>query len=247
MNQQRLDMVLKGLGDANRRRILDLLKASPGLNVTELSEHFEVTRYAVMKHLKVLEEAELVVSKKEGRSRRLYFNPMPLQLVYERWVSEFSSSAAGKLTDLKRKLETETMTKHVFQLYIRTTAARLWEALTDPEQTKKYYFDTAVDSAFEQGAPISYEGEESTAIEGEIVELEPQRKLVHTFRFCSLEEPASRVVYEIEPVDQTTVQLTVTHDELDPEGATYGEVGAGWPRLLSSLKSYLETGEPLEV
>ena len=139
------------------------------------------------------------------------------------------------------------MTRHVFQLYIRTTPAELWTALTDPKRTKEYYFDTAVDSTFEVGTPITYEGEESTAIEGEILEVETERKLVHTFAFSALEEAPSRVTFDIEAVDDSIVCLTVTHDKLAADGPTYAEVGAGWPRLLSSLKSYIETGEALDL
>lgn len=245
MAKEQLEAVLHGLGDANRRRILDILSSNPGLNVSELSEHFEVTRYAVMKHLNVLEEAELVVSEKKGRSRHLYFNAMPLQVIYERWMSEFSSLVGGRLSRLERHLDDESPPEHTFESYIRTTPARLWEALIEPDKTRAYYFGTAVDSTFEPGGPIAYVGRESTVIEGEVLEAEPPSRLVHTFRFGAFDDPESRVTYDIEPVNDDVVRVTLTHDELVADSRTYREVGQGWPRLIAGLKSLLETGRAL--
>ncbi len=71
--------------------MLDILKESPGCNVNEVSEFFDMSRIAVMKHLRVLEEADLVVSKKRGRARHLYFNVVPIQMVYDRWSTEYSA------------------------------------------------------------------------------------------------------------------------------------------------------------
>ena len=100
-----MDRLFHALANATRRRILDLVRAHPGWGVGELSACFECSRIAVMKHLKVLEEAALIVSQREGRMRRLYFNVVPIQQVHERWTDEYSALWAGRLTDLKARVE----------------------------------------------------------------------------------------------------------------------------------------------
>jgi DNA-binding transcriptional ArsR family regulator len=97
--------VFEALGNATRRRILDLIKADPGCTVGVLASHFDTTRVAVMHHLRQLEECDLVVSVKEGRSRRLYHNPVPIQLIYDRWTTEYSGFWASKMADVKYAVE----------------------------------------------------------------------------------------------------------------------------------------------
>ena len=102
-----MDAVFRALAHPDRRRMLDMLKHRPGMNVNELTDEFDFTRYAVMKHLKVLEEANLVVSRREGTARLLYLNAIPIQMIHDRWISEFSSLWAPALTGLKYNLENE--------------------------------------------------------------------------------------------------------------------------------------------
>ena len=97
--------VFKALANDDRRLILDIVKSSPGITVGELSSRFEISRIGVMKHIRVLEEAQLLHSQKEGRSRRLYFNPVPIQMIYDRWTTEYSSLWSRRLTDLKYRVE----------------------------------------------------------------------------------------------------------------------------------------------
>ena len=99
------DDVFRALAHAARRRILDILREHPGANVNEVCAFFDTSRIAVMKHLRVLEEASLVVSRREGRSRRLYFNAVPIQMIYDRWTTEYSALWARRLTDLKYRVE----------------------------------------------------------------------------------------------------------------------------------------------
>ncbi|WP_200815299.1 ArsR/SmtB family transcription factor [Amphiplicatus metriothermophilus] len=99
------DLVFQALAHESRRRMLDILKDRPGLTVGALAGAFDVSRIAVMKHLAVLEEAGLVVSQKDGRARRLYFNPMPIQLVYDRWTDQYSAYWSGQVADIKRRAE----------------------------------------------------------------------------------------------------------------------------------------------
>jgi len=100
-----MDDVFQALAHQTRRRILDHLRAQPGLAVGELAQSFDVTRIAIMQHLRVLEQAGLVISEREGRSRKLYLNAVPLQQIHERWTDEFSGNLASRLTFIKRAAE----------------------------------------------------------------------------------------------------------------------------------------------
>ena len=100
-----LDAVFMALSHRDRRRILDLVRSNPGCRVEDLGPHFETSRVAILKHLKVLSRADLIVSQKVGRERRLYFNVVPIQIVYDRWATEYSALWAGKLTGIKYKIE----------------------------------------------------------------------------------------------------------------------------------------------
>jgi predicted transcriptional regulator len=105
MKPESMDIVFQALASAPRRRILDIVREKPGCNVSEVCRYFDVSRIAVMKHLAVLETAGLLISEKQGRTRRLYFNAAPIQMIYERWTTEFSGMWAGRLTEFKRQVE----------------------------------------------------------------------------------------------------------------------------------------------
>ncbi len=105
MNPDEMDAVFAALALEGRRRILDILKKEPGCNVNRVCEFFDIGRVAVMKHLDILEAANLVISEKVGRERLLYFNPVPIHMIYDRWTSEFSAYWAGRLTHMKYRLE----------------------------------------------------------------------------------------------------------------------------------------------
>ena len=105
MKPESMDIVFQALASAPRRRILDIVREKPGCNVSEVCRYFDVSRIAVMKHLAVLETAGLLISEKQGRTRRLYFNAAPIQIIYERWTTEFSGMWAGRLTEFKRQVE----------------------------------------------------------------------------------------------------------------------------------------------
>ena len=96
-----MSVIFQALAHKSRRRMLDLVKDRPGIGVGDLAREFDVSRIAVMKHLGILEQAGLLISEKDGRSRRLYFNPVPIQLIYERWTTEYSAYWSGELTRLK--------------------------------------------------------------------------------------------------------------------------------------------------
>jgi len=101
MSPATMDAVFQALGNAQRRRMLDHVKNHPGCSVGEVAAGFDVSRIAVMRHLTVLEEADLIVSEKRGRTRHLYMNAVPIQMIHDRWASEYSAMWAGRTLDIK--------------------------------------------------------------------------------------------------------------------------------------------------
>jgi uncharacterized protein YndB with AHSA1/START domain len=205
-----------------------------------------MTRFGVMKHLKQLEEAGLVVTKKRGREKFHFLNPVPIRLVHDRWVSKYAEPWAAGLTGLKSRLE-HAMQK-VFEIYIKTTPERLWEAITDPETRAKYNFGSRQTSDWTPGSRYEMGHPEAGVLlgEGENLEVDPPRRLVQSMVALWSDEVksegTSRVTWDIEPVGDSC-RLTVTHDQLR-EGAN-DQLYGGWPMILSGLKTWLETGELL--
>lgn len=105
MNSTSMDKSFHALASGPRRKILDIVSRQPGCNVNAVCKHFDVSRVAIMKHLNVLEEAGLLISEKHGRSRKLFFNAVPIQMIYERWTDQYSAMWAGKLTAFKQQIE----------------------------------------------------------------------------------------------------------------------------------------------
>jgi predicted transcriptional regulator len=102
-----MDSLFQALASAPRREILDIVREQPGCSVMHVCKFFDVSRIAVMKHINVLEKAGLLISEKQGRTRRLYFNATPIQMIYERWTTEYSALWAGRLTEFKRRVESQ--------------------------------------------------------------------------------------------------------------------------------------------
>ena len=240
-----MDPVFKALADPTRRSLLDELHERDGQTLSALEARLPMTRFGVMKHLRVLEEAGLVVTRRRGREKLHFLNPVPIRLVHDRWVSKYAEPWAATLTGLKRRLEDRPMEK-VFEIYIKTTPERLWQAITDPEMRRCYTFGVGVVSDWTPGS--SYEGLAGgrAILFGENLEVEPPRRLVQSFNAAWSDdveaEGTSRVTWEIEQVADSC-RLTVIHDQLR-EGAN-GEIYGGWPQILSGLKTLLETGETL--
>jgi uncharacterized protein YndB with AHSA1/START domain len=243
-----MDAVFKALADPTRRSLLDELYKEEGQPLGVLERRLPMTRIAVMKHLRILEAAGLVKTKRRGREKLHFLNPVPIRLVHDRWVSKYAEPWAATLTGLKKRLEEEDLMEKVFEIYIKTTPERLWEAITDPELRSQYSFGVRVESDWTAGS--SYEGVHPAApgpiSAGENLEVEPPRRLVQSFNALWSDEVknegTSRVTWEIEPVADSC-RLTVTHDQLR-EGAN-DELYGGWPMILSGLKTLLETGERL--
>jgi uncharacterized protein YndB with AHSA1/START domain len=242
-----MDKVFRALADPTRRSLLDELFMKDGQTLSALERRLPMTRFGVMKHLKVLERAGLVVTRKRGREKLHFLNPVPIRLVHDRWVSKYAEPWAATLGALKRKIEEDTMEK-VFEIYIKTSPERLWEAIVDPRLRSKYNFGVGFESDWTPGS--SYTALHSIATdpisEGENLEVDRPRRLVQSFNALWGEdvkrEATSRVTWEIEPVGDSC-RLTVIHDQLR-EGAN-SELYGGWPMILSGLKTLLETGELL--
>jgi uncharacterized protein YndB with AHSA1/START domain len=241
-----VDEVFKALADPTRRSLLDELFREDGQTLGALEARFSMTRFGVMKHLKQLEDAGLVVTKRRGREKLHFLNPVPIRLVHDRWVTKFAEPWTATLSDLKQRLE-NTMEK-VFEIYIRTTPERLWDAITDGEIRAKYNFGASAESDWKPGSRYELRHPDGPLLlaEGEVLEAEPPLRLVHTMQALWSDdvkrEGTSRVTWDIEPVGDSC-RLTVTHDEL-PAGAN-DELYGGWPMILSGLKTWLETGEQL--
>lgn len=238
--------VFRALADPTRRQLLDALFTQDGQTLGELEERFEMTRFGVMKHLKLLEEAGLVVTKRRGRQKLHFLNPVPIRLVHDRWVSKYAEPWAAGLSDLKQRLE-KPMEK-VFEIYIRTTPERLWDAITDEETRTKFWFGNRVTSSWNPGSPyeMTNPGAPGPLVQGENLEVDPPRRLVQTMLALWSDEAKdhgpTRVTWEIEPVGDSC-RLTVTHDELREDARE--DLFGGWPMILSGLKTWLETGEVL--
>ncbi len=101
------DRVFKALADPTRRRLLDRLFSREGLTLTELASEVEMTRFGVMKHLRILEDAGLVVARRSGREKLHFLNPVPIRQIYDRWIDKYTEPRAAGLIDLKHDLEKE--------------------------------------------------------------------------------------------------------------------------------------------
>jgi uncharacterized protein YndB with AHSA1/START domain/DNA-binding transcriptional ArsR family regulator len=264
-----VDAIFKALADPTRRSLLDELFEHDGQTLGQLERRLPMTRFGVMKHLKLLEQAGLVTTKKRGREKLHFLNPVPIRLVHDRWVSKYAEPWAATLTGLKQRIEEEvdmnthtdidthnsgkrpwtaSPTDKVFEIYIKTTPERLWEAITDDEARRKYSFGVGIRSDWTPGSSIEtfHPGAGIAIGEGEILEVDPPLRLVHSFRAVWSDEVkregTSRVTWEIEAVGDSC-RLTLTHDQLreDANGELYG----GWPMILSGLKTLLETGQTL--
>jgi uncharacterized protein YndB with AHSA1/START domain len=241
-----MDEVFKALADPTRRGLLDELFREDGRTLSALQGRLPMTRFGVMKHLRQLEDAGLVVTRRRGREKLHFLNPVPIRLVHDRWVSKYTEPWAAALSGLKSRLE-KPMEK-VFEIYIKTTPERLWKAITDGEMRSKYNFGARIRSDWTRGSRYEQSTPDGTRVlgEGENLEVDPPRRLVQSMRALwgddVKKEGTSRVTWEIEPVGDSC-RLTVTHDQLR-EGAN-NQLYGGWPMILSGLKTLLETGELL--
>jgi len=261
-----VDEVFRALADPSRRRLLDSLNGRNGQSLRELCAGLDMARQSVSKHLAILERANLVTAVRRGRERLHYLNAAPISEIAERWINRYDQPRIDALSDLKKALEDPTMDKpeFVYTTYIKTTPERLWQGLTDPAFTRRYW-GIAFDTDWKPGSTMTLEivnDAVTIADPGQIVlESAPYRRLSyawHTFtpewaaayqvsdedlaRFAG--ERRSKVTFDLEPLGEL-VKLTVIHDDFDPGSAVLPGISEGWPRILSDLKTLLETGETL--
>ncbi|MEJ6392331.1 metalloregulator ArsR/SmtB family transcription factor [Gymnodinialimonas sp. 2305UL16-5] len=251
-----MDAIFKALGDPARRAILDSLRAHDGQTLTDLEEQFEMTRFGVMKHLKVLEEASLIVTTKKGRFKHHYLNALPLQEAIDRWIDPLlAKPAARAVIDLKSKLETASMNAQtttletpdfVHQTIIHCSATALWDALISGEATPHYYFDSVIEGEAKPGETLIYRDKEGTAIlTCDVLDSDPPQRLDMTFtpHFAGPDMPTSRHVYRIDEMPGAC-RLTIEHYDLPLE---MQGIRDGWVLIASRLKTWLETGTAMPV
>lgn len=256
------DQVFKALADPTRRLLLDRLFTRDGRTLSDLESDVDMTRFGVMKHLRLLEEAGLITTRKSGREKLHFLNVVPIRLIHDRWIDKYTEPQVAALTALKTELEqpmtttANDTTVQVHRVYIKATPQAIWDAITKPEWSQRYGYGGLVSYDLRPGGRFeSLPGEnmpdldpKKPVVEGEVVESDPPYKLVQTWRPTWLDEPATTLTYEIKETQDGVCSLTLTHDLHNaPQTAaqTAGNVegaGGGWPEVLSDLKSLLETG-----
>jgi uncharacterized protein YndB with AHSA1/START domain/DNA-binding transcriptional ArsR family regulator len=260
-----LNDAFKALADPSRRLLLDRLNERNGQTLRELCSGLGMARQSVSKHLSVLEAANLVTTVRRGREKLHYLNAAPINEIAERWITRYERDRVQALADLKRALEDPRVDtpSFVYVNYIRTTPERLWQALTEPAFTERYW-GMVFHSDWRTGSRYVLNQFGLTIADDDqvVLEAEPYHRLSYTWHTVTPEwadaldltaearerlagEPRSKVTFEIEPLDDQQVKLTVVHDGLAPDGLMGSLIGRGWPRVLSNLKTLLETGEPL--
>ena len=265
-----IDEVFRALADPSRRRLLDSLNARNGQTLRELCADMDMARQSVSKHLAVLEAAQLVTTVWRGREKLHYLNPAPINEISERWINHYDRDRVRALSDLKRALEDHPMDKpsFVYTTFIRSTPERLWQALTDPAFTERYW-GVAFDSDWLPGSSITLRqwGLTISNPDQVVLESEPYRRLAYTWHTFTPEwqeqaaervgfpkeflervaaEPRSKVAFEIDDLGEF-VKLTVIHDGFEPGSEVLETISQGWPHILSNLKTLLETGDTLSA
>ena len=245
--------IFRALGDPSRRLLLDRLFDRDGQALGELAAALPaMTRFGVMRHLDVLEEAGLIETRRVGREKHHYLNPVPIRLVADRWIGKFAEPVVGRMTAIKHDLEAPPMLApdHVYSVLIRATPERIWNAVTDGVETERYYYGTRVDSDWSKGGRIVYAYPDgSVAADGEVLDIEPGRSVTMTFHprwspEIEAEGPV-RMTWAIEPAGPELSKLTVTTSGMVEGGAIQKEFGGGVVYIVSGLKTYLETGESM--
>lgn len=264
------ELVFKALADPTRRYLLDRLFERGGRTLKELESDLAMTRFGVMKHLRVLEEAGLVITRRSGREKLHFLNPVPIRLIHDRWIGKYTERNVAALADLKKELEegqfmTAASTKvvQVYEVYIKASPQAIWDAITRPEWNRRYGYGTPSEYELRPGGAfrtlaseeMKAHGGPEVIIDGEVLEADPPHKLVQTYRMLwdpqMKEEGFTKVTWEIGQPFNGVTKLTVTH-ELDGAPRTAAQVagqlpgtGGGWSMILSDLKTLLETGKGL--
>jgi DNA-binding transcriptional ArsR family regulator/uncharacterized protein YndB with AHSA1/START domain len=265
-----MDGVFKALSDPSRRSLLDSLNRRNGQTLSELCTGLDMARQSVSKHLAVLEGANLVTTVRRGREKLHFVNAAPINAIADRWINHYDRARAEALADLKTALESKPMTsstisdmtEFVYTTYIKTTPEQLWQALTEPEFTVRYW-GVELTSDWKVGSTITWEYKGVTMADPAqtVLVADVNRLLAYTWHTITPEfgeligsspeevaalaaEQRSKVSFEIEPMGEL-VKLTVTHGGFERGSTILPGISEGWPTILASLKTLLETGEPL--
>jgi DNA-binding transcriptional ArsR family regulator/uncharacterized protein YndB with AHSA1/START domain len=245
--------IFRALGDPSRRLLLDRLFDRDGQTLGELAAALPgMTRFGVMRHLDVLEAAGLIETRRVGREKHHYLNPVPIRLVADRWIGKFAEPVVGRMAAIKNDLEAPAMLApdHVYSVLIRATPDRIWKAITDGYETERYYYGTRVESDWSVGGRVVYAYPDgSVAADGEVLEIEPQRRVQMTFHArwspeIDAEGPV-RMSWEIEPAGDGVSKLTVVTSGMTEGGVVQADFVGGIVHIVSGLKTFIETGEPL--
>jgi uncharacterized protein YndB with AHSA1/START domain/DNA-binding transcriptional ArsR family regulator len=254
-----MEAVFKALADTSRRRLLDLLFERDGQTLNELARSLpRMTRFGVMKHLRILEETGLLTTRRVGRDKLHYLNPVPIRLIQDRWIGKYRRTRAAALAELKLNMEevqemsVDTRPAQVYTVYIRAPREKVWDAITKPEFTHRYFFGSEPTSTWKPGDRLvwSEHGSGKPLVDGKVIDCDKPRRLVHSWivqydESLAAEAP-SRVTWELEETDGVT-KLTAIHDEFPTGSRVYDNVAGGWPLVLSGLKTLVETGSPLKA
>jgi DNA-binding transcriptional ArsR family regulator/uncharacterized protein YndB with AHSA1/START domain len=247
-----MDMVFRAINDASRRLLLDALFDEDGQTLGQLCEYLPtMTRYGVMNHLRVLEEAGLVTTRKAGRNKHHYLNPVPIREMHDRWISKYAESTVATMVAIKTAIEGGHMShpSHVYTTYIAGAIADVWNAIIDGDQTVRYFYGTRVESSWDPGSAIRYlDGEGTVVADGEVVSYEHESRLEMSFHARwdpELEaEGPIREAWIVEDADGMTM-LSVEMYDVDPASKTYENFTTGFPLIVSGLKTLVETGKQL--
>jgi uncharacterized protein YndB with AHSA1/START domain/DNA-binding transcriptional ArsR family regulator len=254
MTVEPMSPIFRALSDPSRRILLDRLFERDGQTLVELCTYLpEMTRFGVMRHLDVLESAELVTTRRVGREKRHYLNPVPIRLLHDRWISKYAEPLVGAMSAMKQHLEAPAMETfdHVYSVYIQAPPERVWQAITDGDETARYYYGTRVASTWAPGAPLQYTYPDGTvAADGAVLEADAPSRLRMSFH--------ARWDPEIEaegPVEMAWVlegqggatKLTVTTSGLRAGSRTAEDFGGGIVYIVSGLKTLVETGKAMAV
>jgi DNA-binding transcriptional ArsR family regulator/uncharacterized protein YndB with AHSA1/START domain len=248
------DLVFKALDDPSRRLLLDSLFDRDGQSLGELAELLpSMTRYGAMNHLSVLEKAELVVTVKDGRRKLHYLNPVPIQLVHERWITKYTERRARVMTQMKSSIEgaDQATPDHVYQVIINAPTATVWNAIVDGDVTVDYFYGTRVESRWRVGDPISYlYPDGSVAADGTILTIEPGvmvERYFHPRWDAELEaEGPAREIWRVDDIGGAT-KLTIELYETPVGSKTHTEFSGGLVFIASAMKTLIETGVPLQT
>lgn len=249
-----MDEVFKALNDPSRRQLLDALFEQDGQTLGELCEVLpSMTRFGVMNHLSVLEEGGLISTRKDGRRKLHYLNPVPIRLVADRWISKFATPTVGAMAAIKQDLERKepkmTTPSHVYETFIAAPPEKVWEAIVDGSKTVQYYYGTRVESTWEVGSPIVYYGQDDAVVaDGQILAFDEGKLLELTFHprwdpEIEADGPC-RMTWKVANANGVT-QLTAEAWDVTPGSRTDTDFGGGMSYIVSGLKTLVETGRPL--